>query len=135
MTDIENGFAQLDTSVMFCYLTNMTGRQLTTIGLPALFDVARGELRAARILLNAVPDEYSVRHDDPNNAAEPFVPPDLFATINQGWALLSAQVAALGTQSEREQQPLGAEIAHRPKKTLSQGIVNLNHARSCHDDR
>ena len=95
----------------------MTGTRLTTNQPPALFKVAREELRAAGILLNAMPDGYSVRRDDPNDAAAPFVTPDLFAAIDKGWALLAAQVAALRAQSEREQQPLGSDSAHRPENS------------------
>ena len=97
----------------------MTGRQLTTNGPPALFDVAREELRAAGILLDAVQDGYSVRRDDPNEAAAAFVTPDLFTAIDQGWALLAAQLEALRTQSKREQQPLASDIADRPENSKS----------------
>ena len=98
----------------------MIATGLTTNKPPALFDVAREDLRAAGILLNAVPDGYSVRRDDPNDPSSPFVTPDnLFAAIDQGWALLAAQVAPLRAQSKREQQPLGSDIAHRPENTKS----------------
>lgn len=112
----------------------MTGRRLTINKPPALFELAREELRATGILLDAVPDGYSVRRDEPNDAATPCVTADLFAAIDQGWAFLAAQVAALRAQSEREQHPLGSEIADRPENSKSRHRP-VKPSTIVHDDR
>lgn len=110
-------FARLDTGVLFWYLRNMTKSGLTSNQPPALFDMTREELRAAGIQLDAVTDGYSVKRNNSNEPAAPFVTRDLFAAIDQGWALLAAQVAALRAQSEHERQPLGSDIVQQPENS------------------